>query len=168
MEPEERETRRSFYISVIYGIWALMGALLSVPALAYLFSAGKRSELEEFVEAGDISRLALNTPREMVFRRRRKDGWKIISEKTTAWVIRVSASEVVAFAPQCTHLGCAYHWDDKNNNFLCPCHTSTFGLDGRVLTGPAPRPLDRYRVRIEGNRLLVGGIVRSGQMGAVS
>lgn len=168
MQPEERETRRSFYISVIYGIWALMGALLSVPALAYLFSAGKRSELEEFVEAGDISRLAINTPREMVFRRRRKDGWKIISEKTTAWVIRVSASEVVAFAPQCTHLGCAYHWDDKNNNFLCPCHTSTFGLDGRVLTGPAPRPLDRYRVRIEGNRLLVGGIVHSGQTGAVS
>ena len=168
MQMENQETRRSFYISVIYGTWTLIGALLSVPALAYLFSVGRRSGQEEFVEVGDISRLPLNTPREMVFRRRRKDGWKIISEKTTAWVMRVSESEVVAFAPQCTHLGCAYHWDDKNNNFLCPCHTSTFGLDGRVLTGPAPRPLDRYRVRIEGNRLLVGGIVRSDQLGGVS
>jgi menaquinol-cytochrome c reductase iron-sulfur subunit len=168
MQAHNQETRRSFYISVIYGAWAVIGALLSVPALAYLFSSGKRTEQEEFVEVGDISRLPLNTPQEMVFRRRRKDGWKIISEKATAWVTRVSDSEVVAFAPQCTHLGCAYHWDEKNHNFLCPCHTSTFGLDGRVLAGPAPRPLDRYRVRIDGGRLWVGDILRSAETNPVS
>jgi menaquinol-cytochrome c reductase iron-sulfur subunit len=76
-------------------------------------------------------------------------------------VTRLKGGQVVAFAPQCTHLGCAYHWDEKNQNFLCPCHTSTFALDGRVLEGPAPRPLDRYESRVENGRLLLGRVIRS-------
>jgi menaquinol-cytochrome c reductase iron-sulfur subunit len=63
---------------------------------------------------------------------------------------------VIAFAPQCTHLGCAYHWDEKANNFLCPCHTSTFSIDGKVLTGPAPRPLDRLVTKIDQGKILIG------------
>jgi menaquinol-cytochrome c reductase iron-sulfur subunit len=161
METENESSRRSFYLSVIYGIWGLIGAVLSLPAFAYLFSSGRGATREEWVEVGDIGGLKPNAPEEMIFRRRRKDGWKIISEKTAAWVTRVSETEVVAFAPQCTHLGCGYHWDDSNQNFLCPCHASTFDKDGSVLTGPAPRPLDRYEARIDGSKLLVGRIVRS-------
>jgi len=63
---------------------------------------------------------------------------------------------VTAFAPQCTHLGCAYHWDESSHNFICPCHTSAFSIDGKVLAGPAPRPLDRYTVKVEGNKLQIG------------
>ena len=47
---------------------------------------------------------------------------------------------MVAFNPACTHLGCAYHWDESPNNFVCPCHASVFSIDGKVLVGPAPRP----------------------------
>jgi menaquinol-cytochrome c reductase iron-sulfur subunit len=154
-------SRRTFYIAWIYGLWATMGTALALPAAIYLLFPPRARRPSEWIEAGDISHLHPDVPEEMVFRRNRVDGWKITSEKATAWVVRTPDSQVVAFAPQCTHLGCAYHWDEQKHNFLCPCHTSTFGLDGKVLSGPAPRPLDRYATRIQGTKLLLGDVQRS-------
>ena len=151
--------RRLFHLSVIYGLWAVMSAALAVPAAVYLlFPPRPRRKGEEWVEAGDVGQLQPNAPEEFIFRRTRVDGWKTTTVKTTAWVLKTESNEVVAFAPQCTHLGCAYHYDVRNKEFLCPCHTSTFALDGRVLTGPAPRALDRYDVKLQGTKLLVGDI----------
>ena len=153
--PTENIDRREFYLKAIYGLWGLIGAALATPALIYLLVPPKAKPGLEWAEAGDISRLEPGVPVEMVFRRNRHDGWRLISEKSTAWVVRLGG-ELVAYGPQCTHLGCAYHWDERNNEFLCPCHTSTFSLEGSVTAGPAPRPLDRYDVKIEKNKLLVG------------
>jgi cytochrome b6-f complex iron-sulfur subunit len=55
----------------------------------------------------------------------------------------------LAISRTCTHLGCSIPWDEEKNQFVCPCHGSTFSLTGEVLTAPAPRPLDIYPVRIE-------------------
>ena len=74
-------------------------------------------------------------------------------------MVKQADNSVVAYGPQCTHLGCAYHWDDGKTEFLCPCHNSLFSLDGKVISGPAPRPLDRYETKIEGNKLLVGRLI---------
>ncbi len=149
-------TRRNFYVAANYGIWAAMAAALGIPAFIYLVFPPRLPKENEWVEVGDITRLEPNSPVEMVFRRTRVDGWKIMSEKSTAWVVKSPDSQVVAFGPQCTHLGCAYHWDESKNEFLCPCHTSLFSLSGKVLSGPAPRPLDRYETKIEGAKLLLG------------
>ena len=149
-------TRRSFYIGAIYAIWAAIVAILGVPALAYLFFPPKLHKEQEWVEIGDVTRLAPNSPVEMVFRRNRVDGWKVSSEKGTAWVVKQPDDSIVAFGPQCTHLGCAYHWDEGKHEFLCPCHNSIFAPDGKVISGPARRPLDRYDVRIDGNKLFLG------------
>ena len=46
----------------------------------------------------------------------------------------------------CTHLGCIYAWVDANDRFECPCHGSKYRLDGRRITGPAPRNLDRFKM----------------------
>lgn len=150
--------RRNFVVSAIYGLWALMGAALALPGAAYLLFPPNSRREQEWIEIARVADLPPGEPREVVFRRNRVDGWKVTSEKAAAWVVRESASSVVAFAPQCTHLGCAYHWDGANNEFLCPCHTSTFSLDGEVTGGPAPRPLDRYAVRIEDGKLLLGAV----------
>ncbi|MBM3810768.1 MAG: ubiquinol-cytochrome c reductase iron-sulfur subunit [Acidimicrobiia bacterium] len=150
--------RRRFYIAVIYGLWAVIGAALALPASVYLFLPPAARKNEEWVEIGDVSTLPVGAPEEKIFRRNRKDGWKIMSEKATAWVSRMPDGSVVALAPQCTHLGCAYHWDEQKQNFICPCHTSAFSIDGTVLAGPAPRPLDRYQVRIQSNKLLLGPV----------
>jgi menaquinol-cytochrome c reductase iron-sulfur subunit len=65
---------------------------------------------------------------------------------------------VVAYGPQCTHLGCAYHWEEAKSQFVCPCHTTLFSIDGKVISGPAPRPLDRFSTKIEGTKVLVGDL----------
>jgi cytochrome b6-f complex iron-sulfur subunit len=54
----------------------------------------------------------------------------------------------------CTHLGCGL--ENNPNDFVCPCHGSRFGADGRVLHGPADKPLQSLRVEMteEGNLIL--------------
>jgi menaquinol-cytochrome c reductase iron-sulfur subunit len=76
-------------------------------------------------------------------------------------VVKLPDNKVVAYGPQCTHLGCAYHWDEAKNEFICPCHSSIFSIDGKVVAGPAPRPLDRYETKVTGGKLLLGPLRES-------
>jgi menaquinol-cytochrome c reductase iron-sulfur subunit len=149
-------TRRAFYIGFINGAMGLIGLALAVPAAIYLLFPPKLRKGQEWVETADLSKIPIGTPTEISFERTRVDGWKVTNEKATAWVVKQPNSEVVAFSPQCTHLGCAYHWDAPSHTFICPCHTSVFSIDGKVLGGPAPRPLDRFMTKIEGSRLDIG------------
>jgi menaquinol-cytochrome c reductase iron-sulfur subunit len=149
-------TRRKVYMWFIHGAMSLIGATLAVPAAIYLLFPPKARKEAEWVETADLASLLVGTPTEISFQRNRVDGWKVISEKATAWVVKQNDGQVIAFTPNCTHLGCAYHWDDASHTFVCPCHTSAFSIDGKVLGGPAPRPLDRYMVKIEAGKLEIG------------
>jgi nitrite reductase/ring-hydroxylating ferredoxin subunit len=63
-----------------------------------------------------------------------------------------------AMSSVCTHLGCMVrHQKDPGASeaFFCPCHGSRFDVEGEVLGGPAPRPLDRVRLEIDGGKLVV-------------
>jgi menaquinol-cytochrome c reductase iron-sulfur subunit len=153
-----RPDRRTFQLSLIYGLWAIMSAAFALPAAIYLLVPPKARKGTDWTDVGDLNRLPIGTPEEVVFRRNRVDGWKVTTEKNTAWVVRTSESEVIALAPQCTHLGCAYHWSERTKEFHCPCHTSSFSIEGIVLSGPAPRALDRYDIRVQNNKLLIGAI----------
>lgn len=62
---------------------------------------------------------------------------------------RFSDGSFLALSKSCTHLGCSLFWDEEKNIFICPCHGSTFDIQGTVLTPPALRPLDYYPVLIE-------------------
>ena len=161
--PAEETTRRRFYIGAIYGIWAVITAAAGVPALIYLFVPPRLRQSQQWTEVGDISRLPPSSPVAMSFRKNRIDGWKITSEKNTAWVVKQPDNSVVAYGPMCTHLGCPYHWDASQRDFECPCHNSVFGMDGKVASGPAPRPLDRYQVKVEGNKLFLGPLIKSAE-----
>ena len=154
-------SRRRFHLGVIYSLMGTIGAAIGIPAVLYLFFPPKSRKVQQWVEVTDLASLPQGVPEEVIFRKNRVDGWKISSEKTSAWILKKSSSEVVAFAPQCTHLGCAYRYEEQKKTFLCPCHTSNFDLDGKVIDGPAPRPLDRYEVKIDGNKLLLGAVQES-------
>jgi menaquinol-cytochrome c reductase iron-sulfur subunit len=155
--------RRGFLVASIRAIWGFMATALGVPVAEYLSSVSKSESGGEWTEIGEINNLPDGRPVEIVFHRNRADAWERTSEKLTAWVTRTSASSVVAFGPQCTHLGCAHHWDAVKKEFICPCHNSRFSIAGAVLGGPASRPLDRYDVKVEGSRLLIGELIRPEQ-----
>jgi glycine/D-amino acid oxidase-like deaminating enzyme/nitrite reductase/ring-hydroxylating ferredoxin subunit len=58
-------------------------------------------------------------------------------------VHRTPEGEVRALSPRCTHLGCHVRFNDAEGAWECPCHGSRFDTEGRVIQGPATRPLER-------------------------
>ena len=90
------------------------------------------------------------------------------TQKPTSFTVTVDRVVVTAgefsfdgWSAQMIAIDGSYHWDAANKNFLCPCHTSTFSVEGKVLSGPAPRALDRYTVKIDGGKILIGPVVKS-------
>jgi Rieske Fe-S protein len=60
----------------------------------------------------------------------------------------------IAYSGKCPHLGCGYKWRSHKKLgqvFLCPCHLSIYDAGGKVLDGPAPRPLDVLPIRVAAN-----------------
>ncbi len=55
---------------------------------------------------------------------------------------------IYALSTVCTHLGCTPNWLESEQKFKCPCHGSGFYKDGINFEGPAPRPLERYAIRL--------------------
>ena len=56
--------------------------------------------------------------------------------------------QIYALKAVCTHLGCTPNWLEAEQKFKCPCHGSGFYKDGINFEGPAPRPLERYAIRV--------------------
>ena len=154
----DKPTRRKFFQRLIYSLVSTIAAGLSLPAFGYLFIPSRRRRDVSWAEAGTVTDLLENKPQQLVLQRKRIDGWKTVTERSTTWVVKTD-QDVVAFAPQCTHLGCGYRWDEEGEQFLCPCHNSAFSIDGEVVSGPAPRGLDRYQVQVKGDRLWLGAIM---------
>jgi cytochrome b6-f complex iron-sulfur subunit len=68
---------------------------------------------------------------------------------------------------KCPHLGCTVPWKENDpvegrdagyidkGRFNCPCHGSIYDRYGQIVRGPAPRPMDRFPVTIDGDRIRV-------------
>lgn len=63
------------------------------------------------------------------------------------WIVR-DAGKLYAMWARCTHMNCTTIWDRNSLLFHCPCHRSQFDLNGKVRSGLARRPLERFRVRL--------------------
>ena len=67
------------------------------------------------------------------------------------WVVNADfegVQQIYALKTVCTHLGCTPNWLEAEQKFKCPCHGSGFYKDGINFEGPAPRPLERYAIKI--------------------
>ncbi len=69
-------------------------------------------------------------------------------DKNGVWIVRDEEDSLIAIKTVCTHLGCTPNWIDSRNKFKCPCHGSGFLRSGLNVEGPAPRPLDRYKITL--------------------
>ena len=63
--------------------------------------------------------------------------------------------KIRALSMVCTHLGCRAAWQDNRQQFVCPCHNGVFNTEGKVVSGPPPRPLDEFAVEIKAGNIYV-------------
>jgi len=76
------------------------------------------------------------------------------------WIVRDATGFYALFA-KCTHLGCTPRWLQVEEKFKCPCHGSGFRRSGINFEGPAPRPLERFRLTLaDDGQLLVDKSVK--------
>jgi nitrite reductase/ring-hydroxylating ferredoxin subunit len=61
-------------------------------------------------------------------------------------VAQPTAGQYVAYSAACSHRCCTVHYNASLQEFVCPCHGSTFGTDGQVTGGPAPVALAKLQV----------------------
>ena len=163
MAEEPIEPRRGFLVGSIIAMMGAITAALGIPAMGYLLVPGREKKQQKWIEAADLTDLRQDTPEQVVFQRVHRDGWKLVTENAVAWVVKTGEKEVIAFSPICTHLGCAVSWRPSDQTFACPCHTSSFSPDGKVISGPAPRPLDRFDVRVDGIKVMLGEVKQSAE-----
>ena len=70
--------------------------------------------------------------------------WK---DKYGVWIVR-DLEKIFVLSTVCTHLGCTPNWLSNENKFKCPCHGSGFYKTGINFEGPAPRPLERFKIAL--------------------
>ena len=63
------------------------------------------------------------------------------------WIVR-DDEKIYALSTVCTHLGCTPNWMPSETKFKCPCHGSGFYTTGINFEGPAPRPLERFKITL--------------------
>lgn len=147
--------RRTFLARITGFIMGFIGIALSIPLVGYVMSPAFRRQVQDWAEAGGVDELTVGNPRELSYVVTFNDGWLKTTALKSVWAIRQPDEAVTVFSPLCTHLGCGYHWDPGAHEFKCPCHGSIFDITGKVVGGPAPRPLDRLPVKVENGRVFV-------------
>lgn len=69
------------------------------------------------------------------------------------WLYRRSG-QVTCLSVICPHAGCGVDYDERRAAFVCPCHGSTFAVDGGRREGPAPRDMDSLEVEVKDGQVL--------------
>ena len=148
-------TRRGFMKGFTGALVAFCSLLLGVPLIGSFIGPAFRTLKPHWMKVGEISALPLGQPAHLTSVDVQADAY--IRETVTRhlWAIRQTDTEVTVFSPICPHLGCQYDWDPSTKKFRCPCHGSVYSIDGKVLGGPAPRPLDTLPAKIEKGELYV-------------
>lgn len=142
--------RRDLFRNLLRGgVAALAGAILYA-----VFRHWRRPSDAEpgnlTVVAGRTEELAVNSGKIFQFGRH------------PALLILGPDGEYRAMSDICTHMGCALRYLPTMQQVWCSCHSGFFDLEGRVVSGPPPRPLERYLVQVRGSEIIVSRMPASG------
>jgi Rieske Fe-S protein len=160
MGEQNELSRRNFMQSAIWGIGGLIGIVFGASAVAYVVGPTiKKQQTETWVRLGPTSKVELGVPTLFTFTVQTQTGWIENTEEVSVYVLSTDARTYIAMSNICTHLGCRVRWITDQDKFFCPCHNGEFDIEGNVVAGPPPRPLDRYDVKVENDQLfvLIGG-----------
>jgi Rieske Fe-S protein len=141
--PEMQQQKRDFLKVILGGgLIAWAGAVL-YPVLAYL-KPPKQAEVEVMsVKVGKAEAIA-------------KDSGTIVRfGNKPVILVRTAEGEFHAFSATCTHLDCTVQYRKDMGVIWCACHNGKYDLTGRNIAGPPPRPLDEFRVVMQGEDVFV-------------
>ena len=143
MCPRQLVSRRVFLQYLLKGgVFALFGAAL-YPIVRYLAPPRGVELSVSSVVAAKAGELAVNAAK--IFRFGNRPGI----------LINTPQGELKAFSAVCTHLNCTVQYEANNSLIWCACHNGKYDLNGQVISGPPPRPLDAYQVNIRGDEVVV-------------
>jgi menaquinol-cytochrome c reductase iron-sulfur subunit len=145
--------RREFLAQIIGACAAFMAALLGIPLIGALVAPALKSQEASWLTLGSATSFQMGVPTSVSVSVTQTDGWIQTTQVRSVWVVRQPSDEFTVYNGRCTHLGCAYSWQAVENQFTCPCHAGVYGVEGHVLAGPPPRPLDTLPVRVEDGQL---------------
>lgn len=148
-------SRRQFLTRLSIGLGAVGAALAGIPVIGFLVSPLIKQPAETWRSVGVVDNFEVGKTVEVSFTDTSPLPWAGVTAQTAAWLRRDSEQDFVAFAINCTHLGCPVRWLSKANLFMCPCHGGVYYNDGTVAAGPPPRSLTQYPVRIQNGQVQI-------------
>jgi len=134
----ERTSKRDFLKLLLGGGGLAWLAAVVYPVLAYLKPPVQGEVEVTSVKVGPLSGIEKNSGTIVRF------GTKPVL------LIRTAAGELRALSATCTHLDCTVQYRKDLEAIWCACHNGTYDLNGRNISGPPPRPLEQYRVVLQG------------------
>lgn len=143
---QKKITRRAFLNYILGGGFLAFMVSAAYPVFRYITPPeGAGTEVSSVV-AAKVGELSRNSGR--IFKFGDKPGILINSP----------GGELLAFNAVCTHLNCTVQYDSQAGFIWCACHNGRFDLSGKVISGPPPRPLERYDVKVRGEDIVVSKI----------
>jgi menaquinol-cytochrome c reductase iron-sulfur subunit len=152
---EGKMGRREFMKAAIAAISGVIGAAIGLPAIAYVVGPALKQETETWIQLGAVGKIELNKPTLFKTIIETQTGWINAEEEFSAYVLTENGQDFTVMSNICTHLGCRVRWIPDRDGFFCPCHNGVFAKDGSVVSGPPPRPLDRFESKVEDGVLFV-------------
>lgn len=135
------------------GLGCIGAALVGVPVAGFLLAPLFESVARKWRAVGTVDKFQSGETVEVKFDDASSVAWAGVTGQTGAWLRREPDGQFVAFAINCTHLGCPVRWLPQAELFMCPCHGGVYYKDGTVAAGPPPKPLTKYPVRINQGRV---------------
>jgi quinol---cytochrome c reductase iron-sulfur subunit, bacillus type len=158
MSEDTKLKREGFLKVAILGIGGFIGFSLGIPAVEYVVSPARtENQSQEWIRVGSASKVEVGTPTLFKIKIERTTGWIKNEEELSVYVLTEDGRDYVVMSNICTHLGCRIRWIAEKGQFFCPCHNGVFNKNGDVVSGPPPKPLNRYEVKIENNEIFVLG-----------
>lgn len=155
-DPFSPPSRRKFFAALVNGLGAAVAVILGVPLGTFFVLPALKKPKATWKEVGPVDSFAVGEVKLVPLKPLEQRAWPEDWGNEAAWVYRKSEQEFVVYDLHCTHVGCPVSWSAPAKRFFSPCHGGVFDIDGRVLAGPPPRPLDRYEHKIEKGTLYAG------------
>jgi menaquinol-cytochrome c reductase iron-sulfur subunit len=149
-------SRNDFVKGVVGLIGGVIGLVVGVPAIGFVLAPSlRKSTAEAWIPLGPLENYPVGVPTLASFTRSKVNGWEKSINSYGVYVYRKSESETMVLSNACTHLSCRVNWTEAAQEYVCPCHDAKFNIEGQVVSGPPPRPLDVYENRVENGNLFI-------------